>query len=122
MSVPDWPAGSRPPYTQPPGDDARPCCVKGGLFILFVSLSSPLCSLSLSPRLSSTAFLKGNEFAEKSKKEKVFRCPDAVNNHMSANTCCNDQYQLSERLLEQVLRLLLPDGWEEVAKAAAHFC
>lgn len=41
---------------------------------------------------------------------------------MSANTCYSDQYQLSERLFEQVLRLLLSEGWEEVAKAAAHFC
>lgn len=55
-------------------------------------------------------------------KKKSFYRPDAVNNHMSANTCYNDQYQLSERLFEQVLRLLLSEGWEEVAKAAAHFC
>lgn len=111
MSLPEWPAGSRPPNTQPPGDDARPCCVKGGLFILFVSLSSPL---SLSLHLSSTAFRKRNEFAEKSKKK--FLLPDAVNNHMSVKTCYNDQYQRHE----QVLRLLLPEGVG--AKAAAHFC
>lgn len=55
------------PNTQPPGDDARPCCVKGALFILFVSLSS-----SLPLRLSRTAFRKRNEFAEKGKKRKVF--------------------------------------------------
>lgn len=80
---------------------------------LFPPLSLPLC-------LSSTVFLKRGEFAEKSKKESFYR-PDAVNNHMSANTCYNDQYQLSEWLFKQVLRPL-SEGWEEVAKAAAQFC
>lgn len=41
---------------------------------------------------------------------------------MSAKACYNDQYQLSVLLFEQVLRLLLSERCEEVAKAVAHSC